>query len=219
MNAQPRREIPEPDPYTSPRAVAQFPYTSPGHGYPTSQEPGTSSRKRRHSPSDDYGDRANNSRQWSPSTLASSPRGTPSLGPSTVYQNSFNAGAPDARIQFPGQHRPASNRHHSPPNYSRGHSRSDSSESDDPDTIHDSVSQEVDQLIQQESTWVDYFRCSAKPRSAAVVLKEYQIVQGFVDKWVGKPVPSGALIEKVSRFLFVFGVVLAHNASPISHGL
>jgi hypothetical protein len=81
------------------------------------------------------------------------------------------------------------------------------------------VSQEVDQLIQQESTWVDYFRCSAKPRSAAVVLKEYQIVQGFVDKWVGKPVPSGALIEKVSRFLFVFGVVLAHNASPISHGL
>ncbi|KAJ7091283.1 hypothetical protein C8R44DRAFT_817550 [Mycena epipterygia] len=172
--------------FMSPRA--QFPYTDAGPAFPTNHE--RSGRKRRRSPVDDYHDKSSNSRQWSPSTLASSPRGSPSRGPSTSYQHSL-----DARMMH---HLVPSNRVSSPSHYSGAPdnpSGSDDSESEDESTIHARVVKEVDELIQQESTWIDYFKISAKPRSAAALLKEYEIVQGFVDKWVGKPVPSGTLIE------------------------
>ncbi|KAJ6594004.1 hypothetical protein B0H19DRAFT_1093289 [Mycena capillaripes] len=195
-----QREFPESDPYMSPQVVSRSPYMASGSGFPANQEHG--SRKRRRSPSDDYRGRSSSSRQWSPSTLASSPRATPSRGP---YQKSFNVGTLDARMHFPGQPsspEPAQYRRHSPPRYSnspykqRSRSRSDSSESDDPEAIHNQLSQEVDQLIQEEPNWQEFFKLHGQPCSAAVVLKEYQVVQGFVDKWVGKPMPSGPLIEK-----------------------
>ncbi|KAJ7446162.1 hypothetical protein B0H11DRAFT_386957 [Mycena galericulata] len=190
-----RRDIPESRSSISPpRATAPLPYMDAGFGVRINQEHGH--RKRRHSPSDDYRGMASSSRQWSPSTLASSPRRSPSRGTSTSHQNSFVSGAPGARMLFPGHH--SSSQTHSPPNHmhlskrQRGNSVSESSESEDEEA---SVVDEVDELIQQEKTWTDYFVMSAKPRSAAAVLKEYRIVQGFIDKWAGKPVPSGPLIE------------------------
>ncbi|KAJ6499995.1 hypothetical protein C8R47DRAFT_1109973 [Mycena vitilis] len=192
-----RREIPQAEAYMAPQAAPpRFPYMASGS---TAQEQG--SRKRRHSPSDDYRGRPNNPRQWSPSTLASSPRGTPSRVPSTSYQNPSNAGTPDVRNFAGHPSSPFQTRRPSPPHYSnasykrRSRSVSDSSESEDPDATHDQVSQEVDGIIQQEHNWVDFFKWFGKPRSAAVVLKEFEIVQGFVNKWAGKPTPSGSLIE------------------------
>lgn len=186
----------------SPRATPHFPYMGAGPRSPMNQE--HSSRKRRHSPSDDYRGMASSSRQWSPSTLASSPRRSPSRGRSTSHQNFFNTGTPDARKMFPDHHPspapvPPSRQHSHAHKRPRADSGSESSESEDEDAIHARVAKEVDELIQQESTWSDYFRMSAKPRSAAAVLGEYRIVQGFIDKWVGKPVPSGPLIHTVSR--------------------
>jgi hypothetical protein len=113
----------------------------------------------------------------------------------------------------PGQHSlpgPSRDERFSPGGYAdslyknRSQSGSDdsfSSESEDSDTIHERVSKEVDQIIQGEANWQDFFKLMGKQRSAAVVLEEYKIVQGIVDKWVGKPVPSGSLIEKVGVLL------------------
>ncbi|KAJ6587026.1 hypothetical protein DFH09DRAFT_242880 [Mycena vulgaris] len=198
VNPPRARELSESESFISPRSTTQFPYI--GAGSPTNQ--GRGSRKRPHSPSDDYRDKSSSSRQWSPSTLTSSPRGSPSRGPSTSYRKSLDSGTPDTRILF-SDHHPGL-RGYSPPHDSaapfehQSPSGSDLSESEDESdaTIHARVSKEVDGLINAESTWVDYFKISAKPRSAWAVLKEYRIVQGFVDKWVGKPVPSGPLIEK-----------------------
>ncbi|KAJ7076394.1 hypothetical protein B0H15DRAFT_600653 [Mycena belliarum] len=174
---------------SEPGAPVQFP---PGTGF-TNPEQG--SRKRRHSPLDDYRDKSIHSRQWSPSTLASSPRGSPSRGPSTSYRSPPSIGAPDARSLLPN-HQPQSH-DYSPASFEdQARSESESSESEDESEKHARISKEVDELIQKEPTWIDYFKVSAKPRSASAVLKEYGIVQGFVDKWMGKPVPSGPLIEK-----------------------
>ncbi|KAJ7703093.1 hypothetical protein B0H17DRAFT_86354 [Mycena rosella] len=192
MPPRAQRQFSESDRFMSPQAVVQFPHVGAGARFPTPQEHG--SRKRRRSPPHDL--RAS-SRQWSPSTLASSPRGSPSRGPSTSYQTSLNTGTPDARMQFPTHHPAPPPNRYSPERFKpQDPSGTESSESEDEADIHASVSEEVDKLIQDEPSWTDYFRVSAKPRSAPVVLKEYAIVQGFVDNWVGKPVPSGALIEK-----------------------
>ncbi|KAJ7497399.1 hypothetical protein FB451DRAFT_1211336 [Mycena latifolia] len=185
-----QRQVSESESFMSPRAIAQLPHSGAVSAH---QEHG--SRKRHHSPSDDYRDRSSGSRQWSPSTLASSPRGSPSRGPSTAYQTPLSAGTPDARLQFP--HHQPQNRGYSPTfEHQAAHSESESSESEDESDIDARISKEVDALIQHEPTWVDYFKLSAKPRSASAVLREYGIVQGLVDKWVGKPVPSGPLIQK-----------------------
>ncbi|KAJ7251533.1 hypothetical protein B0H12DRAFT_1119424 [Mycena haematopus] len=193
------RVIAESDTYMSPPAGAQY------SAFPPNQE--YTSRKRRHSPDDDH---SRSSRQWSLSTLASSPRETPSRPSASYHQSSSNAGSPDARLHFKGQHPvpgPSRNDRFSPIHYAdapyknRRHSESDdslSSESEDSDAIHQRVSQEVDQILQHQDgeAWTDYFRTNAKQRTAAVMLKEYQLVQGFLHRWVGKPVPSGPLIKK-----------------------
>ncbi|KAJ7178427.1 hypothetical protein C8R43DRAFT_458456 [Mycena crocata] len=189
-----RREVS--DPYMSPRPAAQLPYTDRGSGSPTYHE--HSSRKRRLSPSDDHRGRSNRSRQWSPSTMVSSPRRTPSQGPSTSYAH--NIPISSARMASSAHHPDPVGKSMDRPTYAHSSyqrpARSESeSDSDDSGAKHDQVVREVDELIQQDSTWVEYFKISAKPRSAANVLKEYRIVQGFIDKWTGKQTPSGSLIE------------------------
>ncbi|KAJ7722135.1 hypothetical protein DFH07DRAFT_760116, partial [Mycena maculata] len=182
--------------------TAPLPHVGAGPGFPMNQE--HRSRKRRHSPSDYYPNMASSSRQWSPSTLASSPRGSPSRGRSTSHHHVFNTGTPGARMMLQS-HQPSPTSgpqtgHHSDGLHKqRGRSVSEASESEDETALHDRVAEEVDQLIQTDSTWIDFFKMSSKPRSAAAVLGEYRIVQGFIDKWVGKSVPSGPLIEKVRR--------------------
>jgi hypothetical protein len=143
--------------------------------------------------------------------LASSPRATLSHPSTSYHQNTFSAGSPDT--PGPGQHSlpgPSRDERFSTGGYAdslyknRSQSGSDdsfSSESEDSDTIHERVSKEVDQIIQGEANWHDFFKLMGKQRSAAVVLEEYKIVQGIMDKWVGKPVPSGSLIEKVGVLL------------------
>ncbi|KAF8210381.1 hypothetical protein K438DRAFT_1809582 [Mycena galopus ATCC 62051] len=197
------RAIPEADPYMSGPQYNTYMATSPAN-----QE--HNSRKRRHSPSDDYRGRSN-SRQWSPSTLASSPRATPSRPSTSHQQNAFNAGSSEPRMHFTGQHSlpgPSRNDRYSPVPYAslnspyknQSHSASDdsfSSESEDADAIHDRVSQELDPILQKDHpAWDEYFRWTAKPPSAAAMLGQYRSVQGFVDRWVGKTLPSGAVIEK-----------------------
>ncbi|KAK7005604.1 cation-transporting ATPase [Favolaschia claudopus] len=186
-----------------------WPPPEPAHYYPPQGNPYPSytaehpvhhrqqnSRKRRHSPMDDERDRFT-TRQWTPSTLDSSPRDdrTPSR-PSTSYpQHAFNPGVPDPRMHVP-EHYPTS-RHAGSSRNNRSRSiESISSSSEDMEAMHERVTREVDQIIQQEDTWDQFFRWHGKPRSVLVMLKEYQIVQGFVDKWVGKQTPSGARIEK-----------------------
>jgi hypothetical protein len=165
-----------PEPFMSPRATAQLPYTGAGTGFPISPE---GSRKRPRSPSDDFRDNSRSSRGWSTSTLASSPRRSPSRGPSALM--SPNNRTPDARGQFPTHHMSPRSYMGVPPNH-RTHSGSESSESEDepdPDSvIHSRIVREVDILIQKDPTWAEYFKASAQPRSAAAVLKEYGIVQG-----------------------------------------
>ncbi|KAJ7217949.1 hypothetical protein GGX14DRAFT_439018 [Mycena pura] len=167
---------PPKDPYLQSRGLEQAPYRAAGE----SSSSRRTSRKRRHSPSDDYGGRSGHR---SPvSTIASSP------GPS--IQSSFNrsnSNPPAFSGRYPG---PPADRH-SITRYLNG-SESDSFESD---AVHAAVAREVDALIQEESNWADYFPASAK-RSASGVLECYRIVQSFVDKWVGKRTPSGAVVEK-----------------------
>ncbi|KAJ6499198.1 hypothetical protein C8R45DRAFT_981507 [Mycena sanguinolenta] len=203
-SALPRMDPPpisrEPSTYMPPPAGVQYPYTPPEQVYP-------GRKRRRQSPDEDH--RRPSSRQWSASTLASPPRGTPPRSSGFYPKSPFNAGSPDVRMPFMSQ-QPIpgpSRREYSPPRYAdpssetRSHSESGdsiSSESEDADAGFRRVSQEVDQLIQQQEdeAWNAYFRSTAKQRTCVVMLKEYQIVQGLVDRWVGKQVPSGALIEK-----------------------
>ncbi|KAJ7045619.1 hypothetical protein C8F04DRAFT_940431, partial [Mycena alexandri] len=169
-------------PVNPPRAprenVEHSSYVSPRVGpiLTTNQE--HASRKRRHSPDDEY-DGPRQSSQWSPSTLASSLREPPSrASTSTYYHNSSSShhGAGNAQMPIPDP--------------------SSSLESEDPDLVHERISEEVDQFIKSDRTWVDYFKLSSKPRSAPNVLKEYEVVQGLVKNWVGTVVTSGAVIEK-----------------------
>ncbi|KAJ7783285.1 hypothetical protein B0H16DRAFT_1297364, partial [Mycena metata] len=167
----------EPSFHVSPRAAPSAGYLGSNFGPTTNQE--LPSRKRQHSP-DDY-DGPRQSRQWSPSTLASSLHESPSRASTSTYQQSSSSshhGAGNARMSIPDP-------------------QSSSLESEDPDSVHERVSEEVDQFIQTDRTWVDYFKLSGNPqRSAPNVLKEYEVVQGLVKNWVGTSVKSGAVIEK-----------------------
>ncbi|KAJ6625533.1 hypothetical protein B0H10DRAFT_2001780 [Mycena sp. CBHHK59/15] len=186
----PRQETSEQASFPSPRATTQLPYAAVG---PPSDH-GSSSRKRRHSPSDDHYRKPADPRQCSPSTLSS---GTPSRAPSASHQNNYYFGSPDTRTMFPGHHPSQHDHGHPLPRYSDvRQADSDSSESDDdPDARHAKFINEVDQKIQQDSNWVLFFQATGKPRSVPAVLKEYRIVQGIMNNWVGKPVLSGRSIE------------------------
>ncbi|KAJ7647230.1 hypothetical protein FB45DRAFT_1100227 [Roridomyces roridus] len=133
----------------------------------------SSSRKRPRSPSASE-THYDNPRRWSPATMQSSPPESPSRGrPSPLPVH-----APEGEEE-----------------QMSSSSETSDEEEEDEDTIHKHISDEVDAVIQQESNWINYFKLSAKPRTAAVVVAEYRVVQGFVDKFVGESVPSGATIE------------------------
>nr|GAT56791.1 predicted protein [Mycena chlorophos] len=67
-------------------------------------------------------------------------------------------------------------------------------EENDEETVNKKTVQEVNDLLTAEDEWTTFYRSLGRTHMVGV-LSCYTILQGFVDKYVGKPTPSGTLIQ------------------------
>ncbi|KAG5635415.1 hypothetical protein H0H81_011335 [Sphagnurus paluster] len=72
-----------------------------------------------------------------------------------------------------------------------------------PDDVHRLVSEAMDQLLQDDDEWMEFYQAKAalKPHRAMDVLKQYRFVKRMIDQWAGQQAPFRTFQSHITRAL------------------
>ncbi|KAJ7072234.1 hypothetical protein C8F01DRAFT_1044722 [Mycena amicta] len=147
-------------------------------GHPLRPAEIRTSQKRRHSSSEDSDHRDRRRHHHTASALAS---------PSNNFSHSRHDDDQEMEIEDENDDQHAIDE-------PQGSSFTAMEDEDDGEAVLKRITEEVNDILSTESDWEQFFRSLGRAHLSGVI-SCYTIVQRFVDKWVGKRTPSGALIE------------------------